>query len=1338
MKNIFSKITGFALGLAMAIGVGIGISQNVQFVESNAVNETATLTFTKACGGSGTDDKGNTWTVTSDSAESTYEDTRGIHYGTSKVNVSYVKLTSSAFTKDIKKVVVYAADANSTAKIDVKVGGNTFGEQSGTLSGTKADYTFEPTTAQSTTTFKGAVEVNISRSSAKKAIYVKSIVVTYDKGEDKKVSSISLNTDNVKKTFDVGETFTSSGLVVTAIYEDESQEEVTDYQVSSPDMSSAGTKTVTVTYSEKTATYDITVQAASLKKFALVESASDLEIGAKYLIGSGSDGQVYFLGNTQNTNNRSAVAMTVSEGLVSFTSSTAEIITLGGSAGSYTLYANSSNASGYLYAANSSNNHLKTRDENSDANSEWTITFTDDKANVKANGTFTRNTLKANTSNNPPIFSCYSYSADTQVRFYKEVPNYGTVDSIASTQPTTKEYYQGQSLDLTGAVVTASTTSSIPFNATKKCTFDPANGAILSTVGEQTVTVTYAATNDPTTTSGQNVTTTFTVNVLENPITVTGVTITNPASSPVAIGAETIINSTAQLAATVNYSGTEGTGEVTWSTSDASVVSVDNTGKAKFLKDGTATITATSVENATKSGSVVYNVSGLKGASVNSALTVADVLANAETGDILEKEVFIEGYIVDFTTYKTNKFAMIADDFEEGSTQLEFFSYSKKFDVGVLSSEYIVGSKVVGFGKLSYYESGSLYELCDTATDKLTIKKIVTEPVTELTQETAPTKVNYKPGETFDPTGMEFNVVREHSTTTLAYASTLEGVSFNPSLTTPLTEADTKVTMTYAGKTLDINITVAKVLDAITVDESSTAEDEYFEGAKFNPTGLVLKLDYAAPTEDATVAYNETTKGDFGFNPSLDTALAPSDNKVTISYGGKSVDMPITVTAKAVSTVTIKTDATKKAYYVGDNFDPAGLVVTVTYNNSDVEDVTYSETNKADFTFTPATFTSAGNVDVAVTYKSVAAGNVAVTVTAVELVSIAVKTNPTKTSYLVDEQLDLTGLVLTATYNNGTQNDVTEGYKADPVDMHTEGTKTVTVKYGGKSTTFEIVVSAKVILNSIEVVSNPTKTSYFVGETFSSEGLVIKATYSDSTFKNVTDYTLSTPDMSTAGTKTITVTYVEESITKTTTFDIQVVAIAVQSILVKTQPTKTVYTVGDTFSAAGLVIEATNNDGSKRDLADTEYQLSTPDMSTAGVKTVTVTYAEGITTSFDITVNAPVVITNLEIVTNPSKMEYVIGEKFDMTGLVLKATYSDGTTVQPVSGFTCDAPEKFSNAGVYKITFSFEGKDVSINVTVKEQSRVVGCGGSVIAASAILSLTALAGAALLLLKKKEN
>ena len=77
------------------------------------------------------------------------------------------------------------------------------------------------------------------------------------------LQSISLS-GTYKTSFEVGDTFSYEGLVVTAHYNNKADEVVTGYTVSSPDMSATGTKTVTVTYVEevtKTATYQITVTA---------------------------------------------------------------------------------------------------------------------------------------------------------------------------------------------------------------------------------------------------------------------------------------------------------------------------------------------------------------------------------------------------------------------------------------------------------------------------------------------------------------------------------------------------------------------------------------------------------------------------------------------------------------------------------------------------------------------------------------------------------------------------------------------------------------------------------------------------------------------------------------------------------------------------------------------------------------------------------------------------------------------------------------------------------------------------------------------------------------------
>ena len=74
------------------------------------------------------------------------------------------------------------------------------------------------------------------------------------------------------------------------------------------------------------------------------------------------------------------------------------------------------------------------------------------------------------------------------------------------------------------------------------------------------------------------------------------------------------------------------------------------------------------------------------------------------------------------------------------------------------------------------------------------------------------------------------------------------------------------------------------------------------------------------------------------------------------------------------------------------------------------------------------------------------------------LTKITVK-GPTTTKYEVGDKLDLTGLVVTAHYSDGSEVVLKEGqYQVSEVDMSTSGRKKVTVTFGDKSATFTITV----------------------------------------------------------------------------------------------------------------------------------------------------------------------------------------------------------------------------------------------------------------------------------------
>ena len=126
--------------------------------------------------------------------------------------------------------------------------------------------------------------------------------------------------------------------------------------------------------------------------------------------------------------------------------------------------------------------------------------------------------------------------------------------------------------------------------------------------------------------------------------------------------------------------------------------------------------------------------------------------------------------------------------------------------------------------------------------------------------------------------------------------------------------------------------------------------------------------------------------------------------------------------------------------------------------------------------------------------------------------------------------------------------------------MSTAGAQTVTVNYGGKTATFTVNVQ-DVTLSGIAIASNPTKTSYFVGDTLDTTGLKLTATYSNGTTQTITSGFTCTPTaLSTAGAQTVTVNYGG----KTATFTVSVELPVLPFVTLTFDPTDGVLDLADT------------------------------------------------------------------------------------------------------------------------------------------------------------------------------
>ena len=155
------------------------------------------------------------------------------------------------------------------------------------------------------------------------------------------------------------------------------------------------------------------------------------------------------------------------------------------------------------------------------------------------------------------------------------------------------------------------------------------------------------------------------------------------------------------------------------------------------------------------------------------------------------------------------------------------------------------------------------------------------------------------------------------------------------------------------------------------------------------------------------------------------------------------------------------------------------------------------------------------------------------------------------------------------------------------------------------------------------------------------------------------------------------------------------------AISVSSNPTKTTYLEGESLNTSGLKIMANFSDGSNRDVTSAS-SLSGYD-STPGIKTVTVSYS-GKTTAFTVTVRSKSP-TSISVTTNPTKTDYVVDEAINLSGLVVKATYDNGTSAI-ITNYDVFTDGLTTDAGTKNVTVMYVYNDImkttSFTITVSD------------------------------------
>ena len=160
--------------------------------------------------------------------------------------------------------------------------------------------------------------------------------------------------------------------------------------------------------------------------------------------------------------------------------------------------------------------------------------------------------------------------------------------------------------------------------------------------------------------------------------------------------------------------------------------------------------------------------------------------------------------------------------------------------------------------------------------------------------------------------------------------------------------------------------------------------------------------------------------------------------------------------------------------------------------------------------------------------------------------------------------------------------------------------------------------------------------------------------------------------------------------------DIAEVATAseISSVEISKAPTKVSYYDGDIFDASGLELTVKYKDNSVRKVT-AGYSVSDTVLK-AEDTSVNITFGKK-TVSQPITV-AAIILTKIEITTAPTKTAYTAGEYFNPSGMVVKATYSNGDTSN-ISDYTWNTSSPLTE-GQNTIDITFGGKTVSQTISV--------------------------------------
>ena len=811
------------------------------------------------------------------------------------------------------------------------------------------------------------------------------------------------------------------------------------------------------------------------------------------------------------------------------------------------------------------------------------------------------------------------------------------VDTISvKNNPTKTNYEHGETIDLTGGVITVNYTDGTSED------IDMTDSKVGITTGNTAdVNTNYVGISYNGKQTSFNITVTDPVDTL---------IVNKPMTKTEYSHGETLDFSGLELKATKRSGATQ---ILTSSSSDISIsentADINSSNFTAFPDDGTG------ITKGTQKITFSY-----KGKSVDGTIVVNDTVDSVELTDQPTKQVYKYGESLDLTGAK------LKINFGSGNTSI----------INLPDGNAVVSA-------YSSTTIGTKQNLTVTYGGKTAVKTIDVEVYNYIDSAsiTPPNKVEYSYNTDLDITGASMQLIWKNSNVTSVAVTDSMISGYNKT-----TEGKQTITVTYnveyilsdGNKVSDTIIKTFKV-DVVNniskIDITAPTKTKYNHGDSLDLTGGNIKVTYENGTEETrtmtTAMITESNGSTVNMSPTTydNTNKVSKTLKIEYTEGGKSqsINYPIEIinTLKYISI----NGTPKTSYNVNESME-TGLSIIVNRELGSAETITVTSDMVTGFDTT-----TEGSKTAIISYTEngvTKTTNLNYTV-ADSVTGITLKTKPSKTEYKYQEPLDITGGKITVSKGSGTQDiEVTEGMVSG-YDKTTLGKQTITITYGGQTVTYEVTVKDYVtgIIVTPSVVTG--KYNDELSKLINDNNITYVVTYAKAGARTpvvLTESMVAGYNKTNIAEQNLTVTYTDNDVDSATNGQIFTAPLKITlnnatiSISMKQQPSKTEYGYGDTIDLSGgkITVIKENGDTEEKVLTDsgvtvTEIDGSSIDLSkvTFGddnttTKNLKVTY-DGKETSFTIKVINKV--TKINMHTTP-KTNYNVNDTLDLT--------TDGTT----------------------------------------------------------------------------